>query len=62
MAKIIGGSDCTGNIKFNFQRYGIKNVKSFDEIKAFTNNYQINNNSKKEIGQLLEPNKQPFPF
>lgn len=34
MAKIIGESDCTGNIKFNFQRYGIKKVKSFDEIQV----------------------------
>ncbi len=40
MARIIGESDCTGIIKYNFLRYGISDLSSFDDITKFKEQFE----------------------
>ncbi len=48
MARIIGESDCTGIIKFSFQKYGIGDVRPDDTIRNFKDYYEIDKNSQQQ--------------
>ena len=73
MAKIIGESDCTWSIKYNFLRYNIEEINSFEDIKNIKENFENilknlekdnqtrqnlqSNISKKEIAKYLMTKK-----